>query len=186
MKRQDLGAARRYARALLDLAREKGDPEAVRRELRESRELLESHAELGSALSHPTLRGERRKRIVTSVWGGRVSPLTLRLLELLAERGRFGLLPSIEASFSALWNQERGVVAAEAVSAVTLDPAQQARLREALAAAVGKQVDLVTSLDASLRGGLLVRMEGRTYDGSVRGRLRALRERLVRDAPGAA
>jgi F0F1-type ATP synthase delta subunit len=43
----------------------------------------------------------------------------------------------------------------------------------------GKLVDLRRRIDASLMGGLLLRMEGRVYDGSVRSRLRALRERLA-------
>ena len=179
MKPGARGAARRYARALLDVAVQQGDPEAVRRELREATALLAAQAELRSALLSPALPGEARKKLVEAVWGGRASKLMARLMALLAERGRIGLLGAIEESFGALWNAHRGAVAAEAVSATPLDEAQTRALEDTLRRATGKAVELQATTDAALLGGLVVKMAGRTYDGSVRGRLQSLRERLV-------
>jgi F-type H+-transporting ATPase subunit delta len=182
MKPGARGAARRYARALLDVAVQQGDPEAVRRELREATALLAAQEELRSALLSPALPGEARKKLVEAVWGGRASKLMARLMALLAERGRIGVLEAIEESFGALWNAHRGAVAAEAVSAAPLDEAQTRALVETLRQATGKEVELQTTTDAALLGGLVVKMAGRTYDGSVRGRLRSLRDRLVGQA----
>jgi F-type H+-transporting ATPase subunit delta len=182
MRPGERGAARRYARALLDVAVQQGDPEAVRRELREAVALLAAQAELRSTLLHPALPGEARKKLVDAVWGRRASKLTARLMALLAERGRIGLLGAIEESFGALWNAHRGAVAAEAVTAVPLDEAQTRALVETLRRATGTEVELRSRTDAALLGGLVVRMAGRTYDGSVRGRLKSLRERLVGQA----
>ena len=92
------------------------------------------------------------------------------------------LLPAIEESLGVLWNAQRGVMAAEAVSAVALDEAQTRAVAEALRKATGKDVELQTRTDPALLGGILVKMAGRTYDGTVRGRLRALRQRLVGQA----
>jgi F-type H+-transporting ATPase subunit delta len=175
-------AARRYARALLDVVLQQGDPEALRGELRQALATLEGHKELRSALEHPALSSEAKRKVVDAVWGGRASKVMARLLGLLAERGRMGLLPAIEESFSALWNAHRGVVAAEAVSAVPLDEGQTRAVAEVLRRATGKDVELQTRADPALLGGLLVKMAGRTYDGTVRGRLRALRQRLVGQA----
>ena len=175
-------AARRYARALLDVAVQQGDPEAVRRELSEATALMAAQAELRSALLSPALPGEAKNKLLDAVWGPRVSKLTARLMALLAERGRIGLLGAIEESFGALWNAHRGAVAAEAVSAVPLDEAQTRALAETLRRATGKEVELQVRTDAALLGGLMVSMAGRTYDGSVRGRLKSLRARLVEQA----
>ena len=179
MRPSERGAARRYARALLDVAVQQGDPEAVRRELREATTLLAAQTELRSALLHPALPAERRTKLVDAVWGGRATKLTARLMALLAERGRIGLLGAIEESFGALWNAHRGAVAAEAVSAVPLEVDQTRALVETLRGATGKEVELQSTTDPALLGGLVVKMAGRTYDGSVRGRLKAMRERLV-------
>ena len=182
MRPGDRGAARRYARALLDVAVQQGDPEVLRRELREAAALLAAQPELRSALLHPALPGEARKKLVDAVWGGRASKLTARLMALLAERGRVGLLAAIEESFDALWNAHRGAVAAEAVTAVPLDEAQTRALVETLRRATGKEVELRATTEAALLGGVVVKMAGRTYDGSVRGRLKSLRDRLVGQA----
>jgi F-type H+-transporting ATPase subunit delta len=182
MRPRAAGVARRYARALLDVVLQQGDPEALRGEMRQAVATLAGHQELRAALEHPAQSSEAKKKLVGAVWGVSTSPVMARLMGLLAERGRIALLPAIEESFGALWNAHRGVVAAEAVSAVALDEAQTRGVAEALRRATGKDVELQTRADAALLGGLLVRMAGRTYDGTVRGRLRALRERLVGEA----
>jgi F-type H+-transporting ATPase subunit delta len=173
------GAARRYARALLDVALQHGDAVALRRDLGETAALLAAQKELRTALEHPALPAEAKKKLVAAVWEGRASPLLLRLLNLLAERGRMGLLAAIEDSFRVLWNAHRGVVAAEVLSAVPLDAGQTEAVAAALREATGKDVELRARADPALLGGLVVKMAGRTYDGSVRGRLRSLRERLA-------
>jgi F-type H+-transporting ATPase subunit delta len=103
----------------------------------------------------------------------------MRLVGLLADQGRMDLLPAIEEAFRHAWNDERGVVEAEATSAVELSGAQKAALAKALGALSAREVDLETRLDPRLIGGVLVKMAGKSYDGSVRGRLKALRSRLV-------
>lgn len=184
MKPRAQGAARRYARALLDVALQQNEAEALRRDLREAVALLAAQKDLRSALEHPALPAEAKKKLVEAVWRGRGSKILGRLLGLLAERGRMELLPAIEESYGALWNAHRGVLAAEAVSAVPLDEGQTQAVADALRRATGKAVELQTRADPALLGGLLVKMAGRTYDGTVRGRLRALRQRLVGAAAG--
>ena len=71
------------------------------------------------------------------------------------------------------------------MSAFALDDGQTHALAAALGGVPGKQVELREHVDPSLLGGLVVRMEGRVYDGSVRGRLRALRAAPGRGTLGA-
>jgi ATP synthase F1 delta subunit len=97
----------------------------------------------------------------------------------MGERDRLDLLPMVAAAYAKLWNAHRGVVAAEAVSAVPLDEAQTRAVAQALGRATGREVDLSSRVDPRLLGGMLVKMEGRTYDGSVRARLLALRRTLA-------
>lgn len=179
MKRSPHAAARRYAQALLEVALAKADPGAVRRELHETAELLAANRALLAALTHPGLGAERRQKLVKAVFGGRVSELMERLLALLAGRDRLALLPHIATAFAHAWNEQRGVVAAEAVSAIPLEPAQQGALARALETAAGRQVELTTRTEPGLLGGVVVTMGGRTYDGSVRAQLQMLRRRLM-------
>jgi F-type H+-transporting ATPase subunit delta len=172
--------ARRYARALLDVAAAQNVAPRVRDELRGAVALLDANPELASVLAHPALPLEKRKAIVTGVFPqGQLSEPMRRLLLLLVERGRIELLPHVESIYGELWNAQRGVVAAEAVAAVPLDAGQTEALTAALARATGKGVELATTVDPDVLGGLLVKMAGRVYDGTVRAQLRSLRARLT-------
>ena len=101
-----------------------------------------------------------------------------RLLELLLARDRIALLPAIAEAYAERVNARRGIVSAEVVSAVPLGAAQRTALVKALRRVSGLEVDIVTREDPELLGGVRVRMAGRTYDGTVRGRLAALRRHL--------
>ena len=111
------------------------------------------------------------------------SVLLLRLVELLATRDRVALLPDVVEAYADLANAARGVVSAEAVSAVALPEAQRRALAVALGGPAGP-AELRSRVDPALIGGLLVRVGGRTYDGTVRTRLAALRRRLAATSPG--
>jgi F-type H+-transporting ATPase subunit delta len=179
LKDRDAKAARRYARALLDVALARKD-DGVRADLERLAGLYAAHAELRHVLVHPTLPAAKKRAVVTALWApGQPSELLLRLLDLLVPRDRVELLPLIAQAYGRLWNAQRGVVEAEAVSARELDEADARGVSAAASRATGKQVELKRRVDPSLMGGLLLRMEGRIYDGSVRARLRALRTRLA-------
>jgi F-type H+-transporting ATPase subunit delta len=191
MKAATRPVARRYSRALLDVTEGKtmgkGEvpptAEALAGELRESLKVLEASPDLRRALQDPLLPLARKRALVTAVWTqAKASPLLVRLFDLLVEHGRAELLPAVEEAFRHAWNARRGVVEAEAVTAGALEEAQREALTNVLAKVSGKDVDLRTALDPRVIGGVLVRMAGKSYDGTVRGRLRAMKSRLVHGA----
>lgn len=180
MKKASQAAARRYARALLDVALEKGAAADVRKQLEEAAALLGGNRELLAVLSHPAVSAARKQKIVAAIRGKQQEGgLVARLLELLVERERIQLLPALAEIFVSLYNEQRRVVAAEAVSAVPLEDPQRAALGDAIGRATGLSVELTTRVEPEVLGGLRVAMGGRVYDGTVRARLRTLRERLV-------
>jgi len=180
MRKAPLSVARRYARALLDVALENGSADGLAADLAAVAGALETQAELRRILMHPALAADKKKKIAAQVFKS-APPLLARLIEMLAERDRAALIPAIRDAYTDLWNEHRGVVAAEAVSAVPLAPAQENALTAAAQKLAGREVVLTSSLDPSLLGGVVLRMNGRTYDGSLRAQLHALRARL---APG--
>jgi F-type H+-transporting ATPase subunit delta len=177
VKKVPPSVARRYARALLQAALEKQAAESLEQELAAAAAHVQKLPELKASLLNPALGAESKKKLAQAVWA-KASPLFRRLLELLIDRGRVGILPALHGSYLALLNEQRGVVAAEAVSAVPLAPGQEKALTAAAAKLAGREVSLKASVDPSLLGGVVLHMEGRTYDGSVRTKLRTLRVRL--------
>jgi F-type H+-transporting ATPase subunit delta len=178
----DQGVARRYARAALDVARGQGGTaaEAAHQELDALARLLERDDAIRGLLLDRGLPPEARRRAASAVAAAaRLSPLVHKLLEMLAAHDRLALVPALAQAYGVAWNAEQGIVTAEAVSAAPLEPEQLTALSSALGVALGAPVDLRARVDPAVLGGVVVNAAGRTYDGTVRGRLSALRRRLA-------
>lgn len=179
LKAASAGWVRRYARALLDVTFQQSDPERVRNDLREAAATLAGHPELLRSLAHPGVAVERKRRLIAALWGERVPEPVIRLMTLLVERGRIAHLSAVAESYSALWNTHRNVATAEVVSVSPLEAGQRASVQKALEKATGLGIELKPTLDPAILGGLLVRVGGQSYDGTIRARLKALRECLA-------
>lgn len=169
---------RKHARALLDVTESKGLSAKVDEDLASVSAIYGENPQLRRVLVHPAIPVEKRKAIARAVFT-KANPVLLRLLDILIEHEFVHALPAIAEAFHELWNARRGVTSAEAVSATVLAASEQKALEAALAKTAGETVELKTKTDPSLLGGLLVRMGGFTYDGTVRFRLKALREALT-------
>jgi F-type H+-transporting ATPase subunit delta len=125
---------------------------------------------------------DSRKRILIQVANGlELSVLSIHFLSLLLERDRLPHLPGIVNCYRRLLNEAKGRVEAKVVSAAGLEAALVERLREQLKGISGKEVVLQQETDPSLLGGLLVELEGRVYDGSVRTQLEKMKQRIARE-----
>jgi F-type H+-transporting ATPase subunit delta len=174
--------ARRYARALVDVAEARGKDVALalRSELVAFAGLLREHPDLARALEHPALAADARRRVLAAVCEQvGASDLLRRLADLVAARDRVALLPLVAETYGDMLNERRGVVSARATSAVALAAGQQQALAAALSRACGLEVELQARVEPEVLGGLVVRMGGKTYDGTVRTQLEALRRRLA-------
>lgn len=180
MTRSSGALARRYARALLAVVEPSGKDAALalKQELR-GFAALTLNRDVKRVLAQPAISAEAKRRVVLALAErSGASALVRKLLELLASRDRLSLVGEVAAEYAGLANAAHGVVAAEVVSAAPLQPAQEQALVAALATKAGS-VELTTEVEPGLVGGLVVKVAGRTYDGSVRTRLQALRRLLA-------
>ncbi len=173
-------AGRRYAVAVLELAREKGNldswVEAV-----EALESLTSRSEFVAALLADGMTDENFQGIVRRVMPT-VLPVHMNLFRLLRRKARLGLGADIASFFRELVDQERGVARALVTSAVEMEPERRLQLEHRLAEQTGCTVVLETRVDPRILGGLIVRIGDRMVDGSTRARLRGLRAHLEQAA----
>jgi F-type H+-transporting ATPase subunit delta len=174
--------ARHYARALFNVTAQKGGDESTRLrvELRDFVSLLETNSALRNAVEHPAVVPKARGRALRAVSEGAGGSLLLgRLLGLLAEHGHVALLPALSEAFAQLVNAAEGVVPAQATGAIALTAEQEKGLAQALQKSTGSEVEMAARVDPRVLGGLQVTVGGKTYDGTVRGQLAALRRRLA-------
>jgi F-type H+-transporting ATPase subunit delta len=172
--------SRRYASALFQLAREAGRDEETRQEL-ESFEAAYSVPPLSTVLNNPAFDLQSRKKVVVQVAEQmKLSPVATHFLSLLLERDRLGHLESIIFHYRRLQDAARGRVQARVAGAAPLGAEGHERLRAVLKGISGKEVVLTEETDAGLLGGMVVQMEGKIYDGSVRTQLAAMKKRIER------
>jgi F-type H+-transporting ATPase subunit delta len=172
--------ARRYTRALFQLAREAGQEEQVGQEV-EQFHAAYSGSELQGVLTNPAFGVDSRKRILIQVANAQgLSVLSIHFFSLLLERDRLNHLPGIAICYRRLLDEVKGRVQARVVGASPLAPAQLEQLRATLGRISGKEVVLHEDTDPALIGGLLVELEGKVFDGSVRTQLENMKQRIAR------
>jgi F-type H+-transporting ATPase subunit delta len=174
--------SRRYGKALFQLALEQKREEVVSGEL-ERFGAAYVGSPLQDVLNNPAFNHESRKRVLLAVAQSlELSPLAVRFLSLLLDRDRLIYLPTIIDRYRKLLNSAKGRVEGTVVGAAPLDPDMVQRLRQALGAISGNEVVLHEETDAELIGGVLVRLEGTVYDGTVRMQLNQMKQRIARES----
>ncbi len=169
-----------YARALLGATEKTGITEEVIGELHAIiSELFAKLPQLDATLCSPRIPFDDKERILDRALKGRISNELLNFLKVLARRGRFDCLRMIETSIRKLWNELRKRIEVSVTSAVPLDHELQSHIAGRLKEALGSEVEMRTSVDPELVGGLLVRIGDSVYDGSLANQLLQLRKTAI-------
>ena len=161
-------AAKRYARALFETAREQHCLEAVHADLVQIATLIEEHRADIMVLIEPygmTLEG--RKKLWRAALQGKAQPLVLRFIEFIISKGRNPLLADIIEAFIRLYNDEKGILSVTIRAAHLLEPRQVEAITQRLAQRFGKKIEATTTVDRSLIGGFQVRVGDVVYDYSI-------------------
>ena len=174
-------AARSYARALFDLAKERGQTETVARELASVVEVIDGDPALRQFLGQPGVAPTVKRAVADEVAERlRISKLTRDFVALVADRGRGDQLVDIAEAYRDDADAAAGRVRARVRSAVALTEPERTELATRLGAAVGKTVVLEERVDRDLLGGLVAEVGGMVADGSLDGQLARIKERLER------
>ena len=174
--------ARRYAEAIFEIAERDDSVEEWLAQLGTVASAV-TDSDIVRRLEDPHVPLSERAGALHKVIGTEMLPQLANLLGLVLRRRRLDSLPSIAREFRRLYNRRAGIVEATATSALELGTSELAALKRRLETMTGATVDLATAVDASILGGIQVRIGDTLYDGSVRGRLERLRSRLASGAP---
>lgn len=179
-----LAIATRYARALVDVVTAPAsgvDPAAALDQLRSFQGLVRDSADLRNVLLSPAVPPARKRAVVRELGEAlRLATPVMNFLFVVIDHRRVGLLGSMAQAFEAVLDEKLGRVRAEIRSAMPLTGEQGEALLAQLRQMTGRQVRPEFITDESLLGGVTARIGSTIYDGSVRGRLEALRAQLGR------
>jgi F-type H+-transporting ATPase subunit delta len=172
--------SRRYAKAVLELASETSEVDAVAGELTRAAQAYEGSVELQRVMGDPLVPHVSKKAILVDLAAAlSLGPVARSTMLLLGDRRRLRLLPEVAQLLGEMNDVKKGVVRAEVTSAVNLPDAFYARLKTQLETMTKKTVVLDKKTDPALIGGIVTRIGDQVFDGSIRTRLASLKNALM-------
>ena len=173
-----IGAARPYARAIYELARQEKQV-APWQKLLELAALILVQAEVNAYVTNPKVSSSQATKLVTDILDDKSSTAINNIITVLAESRKLPLLPAIAQIFASYAARDSQTETIEVRSAVELDPATKEKLVQVLAQRLQKKIDVDYQIDETLIGGATIRTEQWVLDGSIKNQLQELRKQLT-------
>lgn len=173
------GIAAQYSEAVLELARAAGQDEVVLTELNAVNQVIASDKDMSIVLCHPSISAEDKKKFLASLFQGKLSDLTDKLINLLADKRRLELLPFIESSYRSLLNKRKNILSASLRCSEPLADSSIANIKAQLTEHLGKKLELEVKVDPSLIGGVVLKIGDQVIDGSLKGKLKSIEKALM-------
>ena len=171
-------AATRYAQAVFSLGKERGTLDVWQSDLTDLATIT-GDSRVSTYLSNPSITADTKLATLEASLPSTVQPELRNLAKLLVVRDRTNLIPQIREIFEDQVRAERGITVAQVTTSEPLTAEEEALVREKLAAMTGNTIEITSTVDPDIIGGIVVRIGDQVIDGSVRNKLERMRTRLV-------
>ncbi len=175
---KQIGVARVYSRALLELAEREGVADRVLEELGELVKLGRSDPRFGNFFVSPLVDADDRKSTIEKLFRGRLHDLLVNALQVMNRKDRLAALGTMAEVYRLDHEELRGRVEVHVTTAVPLTDALRDQLRRKVGEVTGKAADLVERVDNHMIGGVVVKIGDSKLDGTVRRQIDRLRESI--------
>lgn len=172
------GVAKRYAVALFSAAVKMDVAEQVQGDLSGFDRLIRTNAQFRNYMRSPQILNDVKKRLVLEAFGEESSGLFVNFVMLLIDKKRLESFSEIADAYTHLYEKSRGIIEVKVITAVPLERDLEDLARETLANRTGRRVRLTKSTDPDIIGGMIVIIEDKIIDGSIRHQLGMLRKEL--------
>ncbi|PYI51132.1 F0F1 ATP synthase subunit delta [Paenibacillus flagellatus] len=170
--------AKRYAKALFEVAQARGKVADVEQELQAIATALEANPDYAGLLEHPNIGASVKASMLKQAFEGKVSEEVQNTLQLLVQRGREAILADLVSHYSRIANDALGQAQAKVYTPRPISAEESDQIAAAFGQVTGKTIRIENIVDPSLIGGLQVRIGDRLYDGSVSGKLQRMERAL--------
>ncbi len=163
--------AKRYAEALFEASLELDKLDEFNEEIKFISDVFEENQELKVIFEHPKLSKAEKKDILNELFKEKVSTEMLNLCYIMVDKGRSKNIKLVSEEYSKLANKKQGIVEAKAITAIAMTDEEVQNLQTILSKKLDKKVSLSNAIDNSVVGGVVVEIEGKIIDGSIKGKL---------------
>jgi F-type H+-transporting ATPase subunit delta len=171
--------AARYAKSLIELAKEQNVLEAVYEDMKLFKDTADKNRGLMLALKSPVVRHEKKLAILKALFQERVNAASYAIFTIITKKNREAILDAIADEFIKAYNENQGILKATVITTTPLTEELRKQFNNIVASATGKTVQLEERIDSNLIGGYILRVNDRQIDASLRSRLNELKLQLV-------
>jgi ATP synthase F1 delta subunit len=168
-----------YSRALFEAAIDAGRLDVVREQLGEVAEAIETGHDLQVFFFSPYFSSEEKRNGLARLLSD-ADPLVVNFLELLIENHRMPVIFRIRRGLDSLWEEHNKLLAVEVTSAIALGEDTVAEIGKRVGEQTGRRVQLTSTVDPDILGGIVLRVGNAILDASIRNRLEQLRKQVAR------
>ena len=173
--------ARRYAKALVNLAENEKDLDNTGKHLNSITEVYKENLELRQVLSDTKVSSVIKLEILKDVLSKiKVSKLVDTFSRYLLAKRRIDFLPDIERAFNLLLQEKLGRIEANVTTASELPKDTVKKLVDAISSYSGKEIEVNVTIDPSIIGGIVTRIGSTVIDGSIQTYLNQIRKSIIR------
>jgi ATP synthase F1 delta subunit len=167
-----------YARSLFEAAQDSDGLDAARDQLGQFADALAEDRDLQFFFFSPSLSSDEKKAGLEKAVTG-AEPIVQNFLELLVENHRMPAIFRIRREFDRLWDEENQLLPVVITSAVELDDEVIRSIGDRIGQQTGRTVELSSTVDPDVLGGLVIRVGNTVLDASIRHRLEQLRKQVA-------
>ncbi|MCU0423188.1 MAG: ATP synthase F1 subunit delta [Bacteroidia bacterium] len=171
--------ASRYAKSLIDLAIEKNIVDAVLADMNTFLAVAHNNSDFASMLKSPVIGGDKKNAVITGIFSKYCQVLTMDFFKIIIRKGREKYLEAIAKNYIEQYNKLNNIIKASIKTAVPVGEQLLNEVKQFLEAQTGKKVQLSSTVDAKLIGGIMVMVEDKLFDATIAGKLDKLKHELI-------
>ncbi len=171
--------AYRYAKALIDLANEKGVVKEVNKDMSFFEKICNENSNFVAVMANPIVRHDKKLKILNAIFENNINPVTFSIFNVLTRKNREKLIYSISKEFQKIYNLQNGIQKVTVTTVEELTLKQKHEFIRLIEEATKMKVELEEKIDQSLIGGYVLRVGDTQIDTSVKKKLNELKLSLV-------
>ena len=174
--------AQRYAKALFDLSLEKGQLDEVMNDL--NKIIGVKNQELELYLSSPVIKGEKKTAVFEMIFSKHLTPLTLSFFKLVFAKGRSIAMAEIMEAYAEMFRKNKGIQVVQMTTALPISNDLKQSIMKSLTdiqMLKDKKIELKEKVDESIIGGMVIQIEDKLFDASIKHDLQFIKRQFVKN-----
>jgi len=171
-------AAVRYAKAVLELAKDQKSADAVNDDMKLISNTISDSKDLSEMLHNPVVRSSVKKSVLNKVFKN-TNTITTGLFDTLISNKRLSILEDVAIKYTHLYDELKGTEVAQVTTAVPLTKELEKKVQVKIKELIGKEAEIKNTVDQSILGGFILRIGDIQYNASIANKLNRLKREFT-------